>query len=206
MREADNILEVANMRPDFMGFIFHETSPRDVSHLADMLPLKQIPESIKKVLVVVNKPLAHVLQLLENYDFDLVQLHGAESPEYCMLMREKVPVIKVFPVWDALPADLSLYDGVCDYFLFDSKGDKAGGNGIAFPHEILKTYASEKPFFLSGGLTSAHASLIPHLQLPRLYGMDINSRFETRPGLKDPKLVKHFKDKLDKPYVQYSEQ
>ncbi len=206
MHEAGNILEIANMRPDFMGFIFHDSSPRDISYIADTLPLKQIPKSINKVLVVVNKPLEHVLQLVDKYDFDLVQLHGAESPDYCMLMSEKVSVIKVFPVWDALPADLKHYDGVCDYFLFDSKGDKAGGNGIAFPHEILKTYPLGKPFFLSGGLTPEHAHLIPHMQLPHLYGVDINSRFEAQPGLKDTELVKCFKDKLDNPYAQHSEQ
>lgn len=206
MRENLNILEVANLRPDYMGFIFHESSPRDVTHIADTLPLGKISKKIKKVAVVVDKPLEYVLEIVERYKFDLVQLHGSESPDYCMLIREKIPLIKVFSVWDTLPQNLDAYHEVCDFFLFDTKGDKAGGNGIVFPHEILKSYSLDKPFFLSGGLAPEHAQLLARMQMPSLYGVDINSRFETKPGLKDAKLVKYFKDKLNNSYAQYSEQ
>ncbi len=201
MRENLNILEVANLRPDYMGFIFHESSPRDVTHIADALPLGKISKKIKKVAVVVDKPIEYVLEIVERYKFDLIQLHGSESPEYCKLVQRKIPVIKVFSVWDALPENLNSYQGVCDFFLFDTKGDKAGGNGIVFSHEILKSYPLDKPFFLSGGLAPEHTQLVARIRMPYLYGVDINSRFETKPGLKDAKLVKYFKDKLNNSYA-----
>ena len=195
--QKENMLKIAALEPDYMGFIFFKKSPRDVSNKINVLPLSKLPASIKKVAVFVNKPLEEAEKIISRYAFDTVQLHGDESPEYCKKLQEIVPVIKAFGITDELPDELTTYENSCDYFLFDTRGKNAGGTGIAFDHNILKDYNLDKTFFLAGGIGPEHAQddtfrkVITH---PSLHALDINSRFEISPGVKDVVLIEKFMD------------
>ncbi len=191
-----NLMEIALLSPDYMGFIFHEGSPRDVTHTIDGLQLSSLPPVIKKVAVVVDKPVEEVLDIINNYGFDAVQLHGREYPEYCRQLMEVCQVIKAFRIKDSLPQNLEDYQGNCHYFLFDAKGKHAGGNGIKFNHDILKRYKLETPFILSGGIGDYDLPYLLRIDLKGLMGVDLNSRFELSPGYKSISSLKVFIQKL----------
>ncbi len=186
-----NMTEVAAAKPDYMGFIFHKHSPRDVSETIAELPLEQLPGSTEKVAVMVNKPLSEARHILTTYRFDLVQLHGNESPDYCRSIRENAKVIKAFAVSDRLPENLADYMDCCDYFLFDTKSDKAGGSGKTFDHTLLAGYDFDKQYFLGGGI-GPDFSIDEKTTYPGLHALDINSRFETAPGIKNVPKLKAF--------------
>lgn len=190
--QSANLTQVADLMPDYLGFIFYKPSPRDVSATICQLPLNEIPSQIQKVAVLVDMPLGEALQLIKKYGFDVVQLHGSESPEYCGEIKKDVPVIKAFPIINYLPKNIDLYEGICDYFLFDTKGDKPGGTGIAFDHTILNDYHGNTPFFVSGGIEPCHAGKLKTMGHKMLYAADINSKFETAPGVKNIELVRQF--------------
>ena len=186
------MLEIAKLKPDFMGFIFYPPSPRHVGEKIADLPLNLLSDNIEKVAVLVNEPLESARELISRYHFNLVQLHGDESPEYCQELRKNARVIKTFPVMNQLPSGLNDYMECCDFFLFDTKSDKRGGTGKSFNHSILKDYNLKKPFFLGGGIGPDFYKPEQAFQHPLLYALDINSRFETRPGIKDTALIKAF--------------
>ncbi len=193
--QESNMLKIAALSPDYLGFIFYKPSPRDVSHSIKQLPLHQLPPSIGKVAVMVNIPLDSALDIVETYGFDLVQLHGQEGPGYCSEMRKQRPVIKSFSIKEQLPENLDYYYHSCDYFLFDTQSQLPGGSGKSFDHSILQDYREDVPFFLSGGIGPGYENKKKPLRHPALHALDINSRFEVRPGVKDTALVKSFIDK-----------
>lgn len=195
MKYPDNILEVAALLPDYMGFIFWEKSARYFEG-----PLPELPKSIKKVGVFVNEKSNIILDKVAQYDLQAVQLHGQESVAFCLELKNKlgasVAIIKVFSADETF--DFSLlkpYEPVCDFFLFDTKGKLPGGNGTTFDWTILQKYPSSKPFFLSGGIgidEIASVNEILNTNLP-LYAIDVNSRFEIEPGLKNLERLKNLK-------------
>lgn len=180
MKYQANIQEIAALQPDYLGFIFYEKSPRFFEG-----ELPEIPKTIVKVGVFVNAPLGDILNKIKTHDLQLVQLHGEERPEICeVLQLINMKVIKAFSVNETFDFDtLKPYETVCEYFLFDTKGKKPGGNGTTFNWEILKNYPSQKPFFLSGGIGLEEVTKIKQLHLP-IHAIDVNSKFETKPGLK----------------------
>ena len=186
MKYRANIQEVAALQPDYLGFIFYEKSPRFCNG-----ELPEIPNTIAKVGVFVNAPLSEILNKIKAYNLQLVQLHGEESPEICEVLRLiNIKVIKTFSIDDTFDFEtLRPYEPVCDYFLFDTKGKHYGGNGTTFNWEILKKYPSQKPFFLSGGIGLEEISKLKQLNLP-IYAVDVNSKFETEPGLKNSNACK----------------
>lgn len=186
MKYRANIQEVAALQPDYLGFIFYEKSPRFCNG-----ELPEIPNTIAKVGVFVNAPLSEILNKIKAYNLQLVQLHGEESPEICEVLRLiNIKVIKTFSIDDTFDFEtLRPYEPVCDYFLFDTKGKHYGGNGTTFNWEILKNYPSQKPFFLSGGIGLEEISKLKQLNLP-IYALDVNSKFETEPGLKNSNACK----------------
>jgi phosphoribosylanthranilate isomerase len=193
--DAANMREVARLGPDMMGFIFHPASPRDVSRKVDALPLDRLPEGLIRVAVLVNHPLEEVLNLLGRYPFDAVQLHGEEPPAYCRELRHRCPearIIRAFGVEKGLPEALEAYEGLCDYYLFDTAGPLRGGSGQGFDHGLLKAYRGKTPFLLAGGLAPGDAAALKALDHPSLAGFDLNSRFEIRPGIKDPARIASF--------------
>lgn len=197
MKYLENIKSIADLKPDYMGFIFYEASKRNFEGI-----IPELPKSIKKTGVFVNEHLEIVVSLVEEYQIEVVQLHGDENPDYIDQLKNYLPeieIIKVFGVKDDFDFDqLNSYLDLVDFFLFDTKGKERGGNGIKFNWEVLRKYAFDKPFFLSGGI-SAHdfdeIARIKETGLP-LYALDINSKFEKEPGQKNVSEVKHFHEKI----------
>ena len=198
MKYPENILEVASLLPDYMGFIFWEKSAR---YFDGEIP--NLPKSIKKVGVFVNAASEEILDKIKKYDLQAVQLHGDETVEFCSNLKEKtnntIEIIKVFSILDSFDfAVLKPFEAVCDYFLFDTKGKLPGGNGTTFDWKVLENYSSLKPFFLSGGIGIEELEQVKQVlktNLP-IYAIDINSKFEVEPGLKNIELLSSFKNNL----------
>ena len=192
MKYPENIIEASELLPDFMGFIFWEKSAR---YFDGDIP--KLPESIQKVGVFVNETIENVVDKIQKYQLQIVQLHGNESAAYCSeLKKQNIKIIKVFSIANDFDfEDLKPFETVADYFLFDTKGKLPGGNGTKFNWKILQNYPSKKPFFLSGGIEIDEINNIKNLNLP-IFAIDINSKFETEPGLKNVALIKQFKAKL----------
>lgn len=194
-----NISEVASLKSDYLGFIFWEPSKRNFN---TKMPL--LPHSIKKVGVFVNETIAVILEKIQDYNLLGIQLHGKESPEFCKELQEKVKgvkIIKVFSVKNEFNFDvLKDFENVCDFYLFDTKGELPGGNGYTFNWNVLKKYPSTKPFFLSGGIGLEETDkILDFLQTDAskyCYALDVNSKFEIEPGLKDIEKLKEFIDEI----------
>ncbi len=197
MKYPDNILEVASLQPDYLGFIFYENSSR---YFDGTIP--ELSENIKKVGVFVDEKVEFITSKIEKHQLSVVQLHGYESPETCRILKfTNAEIIKVFSIKDTFDFSvLTPYESVCDYYLFDTKGKLPGGNGYTFNWEILKNYPSTKPYFLSGGIGLNEIDTIKtFLQTPEsqyCHAIDVNSQFEIEPGLKAIEKLKEFKKLL----------
>ncbi len=191
----DNIEEVVALGPDYVGFIFYPKSPRFVG-LDFKMPL--IPHTVKKVGVFVNEKKDTVLMTCKKHHLDFVQLHGSETPEFCMEIKKKgYGVIKAFAIGDATDFHTMFqYRDTVDYFLFDTKTDVYGGSGQKFNWSLLQYYTLNIPYFLSGGIDLESIGEIMKLKSPLLYAIDLNSRFEVRPGRKDLERLKKFETRL----------
>ncbi|MCD8261461.1 MAG: phosphoribosylanthranilate isomerase [Bacteroides sp.] len=189
MCQAGNIREVEALGIDMMGFIFYPKSPRYNTEIPDYLP-----QQVKRVGVFVNETEKTILERVAEYQLDYVQLHGKESPEYCLLLKEKgIRLLKAFSI--ETPDDLSgisAYEGICDYYVFDTKTPGYGGSGQQFDWNILTSYQGNTPFLLSGGIHPESSEEIKSFQHPLLAGYDLNSRFEISPALKDLSLIARF--------------
>jgi phosphoribosylanthranilate isomerase len=187
MRETENIRQVLALQPDYMGFIFYEKSSRFVGDELDEDLLKSFPFTTRKVGVFVNAPAAYILDMYKKYELDYVQLHGEELPDFCKNLKHKgVNIIKAFSVdKDFYFGKLQNYKPYCDFFLFDTKGEQKGGNGTTFDWNILNKYDNEKPFFLAGGIDSENAHQAIEIKGLKIYSLDVNSKFEIKPGLKN---------------------
>lgn len=191
-----NTAEVAALGPHYLGFILWEGSPRYYG--ASALP--ELPGGIRCVGVFVDAPAEAVLERTEALGLDAVQLHGGESPGYCADLRQRLgkkELIKAFALgagFDFTP--LEAYLPCCDFFLFDARGALPGGNGVAFDWALLENYPFQKPFFLSGGIglsdTEKLGAFLRHPAARYCHAVDVNSRFETRPGEKDPVSLRAF--------------
>ncbi len=187
MRDAENIRQLEALGIDWMGMIFWPKSKRYVS-----TPPVYLPQHVRKVGVFVDASLDAIRQHVEDYQLDIIQLHGQESPETLKNLKP-LTLIKAFNI--ATPEDLQKtepYEGLADYFLFDTKGKSVGGNGEKFDWSVLDSYQGETPFLLSGGIGSEDAQDIKSFHHPKCIGIDLNSRFETEPGLKDITKLKQF--------------
>ena len=199
MRDSNNILELIKLKPDFVGFIFYKKSKRFVADF----PQIKFPKNIKKVGVFVDESIEKVLKKVTHYQLDCIQLHGNESYQYCKELRnselvsENFEIIKSFSVDDNFNFDVTkTYEKVVDYFLFDTKGKDYGGNGIKFNWDILKNYKGKVPFLLSGGITKEDGIEIKKIKHHAFEGIDVNSGFEFKPGLKNIDDIKEFKYNL----------
>ena len=206
MRNSENISSLLALKPDFVGFIFYNKSKRYVTEF----PQIQFPENIKKVGVFVNERISKVVEIMNEYQLDLVQLHGDETPEYCNKLvtsmistplNHQVEIIKAFSVDEKFNFDLTEpYKNQCNYFLFDTKGKEYGGNGIKFNWEILQNYKGKTPYFLSGGIgleeKEALVSFLSSQESRNCYAVDVNSRFEDSPGMKNIDKLREFKNNI----------
>lgn len=196
MKLAANIAAVAELQPDYLGFIFYMQSPRFISDVSAEL-IKYIPSQIKTVGVFVNEDLETVKKKVNLYQLKAVQLHGCESPEYCAALKitfNSLEIIKAFGIDEDFDFFvLEAYATIIDFFLFDTKTKAHGGSGKKFDWNVLERYILDKPYFLSGGIDLEHAALIRAIEDSRLYALDINSRFEVEPGVKDVEKIREFK-------------
>lgn len=201
MKYPENMEEIALLQPDYLGFIFYEKSPR---YFENSIPNND--KSIKKVGVFVNASYEEIKEKVRQYQLDLVQLHGEETPELChKIETELVKVIKALSLDNKFNFNiLELYKNSCSYFLFDTKGKQYGGNGVTFDWNILKNYSLEKPYFLSGGIgienTEELKEFLQKEYAENCYAIDLNSKFETEPGMKNPKKINDFINKLNNSY------
>lgn len=202
MREPENIKAISALPIDMMGFIFHPKSPRFVKdELAKKLNVSILKEDLKRVGVFVNAEMDAVLNRVHDFRLDFVQLHGNESPEYCRELlsvwqistMRSAKLAKAFAVDDNFDfEETAPYTGRCAFFVFDAKGENPGGNGTAFDWSVLERYTGPTPFLLSGGIDPESVPELKKLNHPQLMGVDINSRFETAPGVKDVEKVTAF--------------
>jgi len=194
LKYPKNLLEVASLEPDFIGFIFYEKSKRFISRNVGYREISGIPKSVKKVGVFVNEHMEVLEMMARLYQLDYIQLHGDEGPSYCKELSEKgFKLIKAFGIESEVDNEfLKPYVPFCEYFLFDTKGMLRGGNGIKFNWSILDTYQLETPFILSGGIDLDDINAIQSISHDRLVAVDINSRFEKNPGLKNIQELKIF--------------
>ena len=185
---------------DFAGLIFYKESPRYVGDKIAKEDLKNSDFDLKKVGVFVNAGYDEIMQVVEDYGLDVVQLHGDESPDLCEELSEDVEVIKAFKVKDnktSIDEMVADYDEVCDYYLFDTASSEVeGGTGKQFDWKVLSKAKIEKPFFLSGGIGVDDITKLKAFKHPDYYAVDINSKVEKEPGVKDMGLVLQFRQGL----------
>lgn len=196
MREKDNIDLVASLHPDYIGYIFYAASPRDVGSILQKETIENLPTNIEPVAVFVNKELGEALAILKHYNFKHAQLHGNESPEYCeAIKRHGFGVFKVFSINESTDfSEMEKYLEVADYFLFDTKSPKHGGTGQKFDWDLLEQYKLSQPVLLSGGIGPDDVELVQQalVKYPWIHGLDLNSRFEVSPGMKDVEKLRTF--------------
>ena len=200
---AEQLQQLESLGVDFAGLIFYEGSKRYAhgklsnkqSYIKDI--------GIKKVGVFVNADLDFINGLIQEYDLAAVQLHGDETPAFCNSLKDRIEVIKVFRISDTtsnLDALIAPFQESCHYFLFDTDTTSYGGSGKRFDWSVLESATINKPFFLSGGIGPDDMGILKSFKHPFLHAADINSRFETSPGIKDLELVKRFAHDLNNPY------
>ena len=189
MREPENIRAIEQTGADWMGFIFFPGSSRYVSHRPAYLP-----EQCRRIGVFVNESTENILLKVQEFGLHYIQLHGKETPEQCRKLKASgLGIIKVFSI--AQESDLQpigRYEGICDYFLFDTACSGFGGSGRTFRWDILQAYQGETPFLLSGGLHPGSLSALLKFKHTQWAGIDLNSGFETAPALKDASSIHTF--------------
>ena len=198
MREAENIREVEALGIDMMGFIFWPKSSRYVSQRPDYLPTK-----CKRVGVFVDEAPEQVKRLADDYGLDYIQLHGHETPEVISYLRTPaLPHPRILKAFNISTAEDLLqtqpYEGLVDGFLFDAKGKSVGGNGEKFNWDVLDAYQGNTPFLLSGGIGPDDAERVNAFYHPKCIGIDLNSRFELAPGLKDVNALRRFVNDINR--------
>lgn len=199
MRDPANIAGVGALFPDYMGFLFYGKSKRYVGDLSPKVTAL-LPQGIRKTGVFVNEQLSEVQEIVLKFKLNAVQLHGQESPAYCEALQGLnlgIEIIKAFGVGETFDFKVLIpYQQVVDYFLFDTKTPEHGGSGKLFNWSLLKDYPLQVPYFLSGGIGMESLEELQEIDDERLYAIDVNSKFELEPGLKDVDKLKEFKDKL----------
>lgn len=186
LNNRENIMAVSKMEVDLIGFIFYKGSPRYFNKVLSFDEVREIPKRIKKVGVFVNETSYNVLNAIAHYDLDLVQLHGNENPEYCKELMQYVKVIKTISVKDNTSLlEMKKYSQACNYLLFDTSSPTYGGTGQTFNWQLLKDKEIDTPFFISGGVSLNSIQEIKDLKFKNLIGIDVNSKFEIKPGQKD---------------------
>ena len=198
LRYGQNIDEMLALSPNYVGFIFYRKSKRFVGDSFNPQITDAIPEGVGKIGVFVNATAEEVIQQCDTYQLDYVQLHGDETPEYCQALKAKdLALIKAFRVDDEFDFNvLTPYKPYCSYFLFDTKGKNYGGNGIQFNWDILQNYDNELPLFLSGGIGEHDVEKIRALKGLNLHAIDVNSKFEILPAIKNMEMLTPFINKL----------
>ena len=189
MKIPENIKKLSELNIDFMGFIFYKKSKRYTESIPD-----KIPKTIKKIGVFVNEDINTIKEIASKNKLDYIQLHGNETVEYCKkLSSSKHKIIKAFSIDEKFDFKQTYkYQAYCDFFIFDTKGKLYGGNGIKFNWQLLENYKGENKFLLSGGISLKDIEEIKKFKHPKYIGVDVNSGFEIKPGLKNISEISEF--------------
>jgi phosphoribosylanthranilate isomerase len=189
-----------DMGIDFAGFIFYPKSPRYMRNKISAEDMRRLKLKIAKVGVFVNAPYDELMKTVEDYRLDMVQLHGDETPRFCEQVANYITVIKAFRLSDGDPIDWIIrpYEESCDMYMFDTLGAGYGGTGKKFDWDVLKSIDIDKLYFLSGGIESTDSQKLKDFSTEpvakKLFGVDINSKFEINAGVKDMERVKGILD------------
>jgi len=195
---SEDILNLITMKIDRLGFIFYHKSKRYVYGKLIEDGLKEIPKHIKKTGVFVNAEISEIEQIVDQYQLDSIQLHGDETPEFCSHFKNKVEVIKTISIKDKSSfGTAQMYQDACDLFLFDTQSENYGGTGKAFDWQWLEAYTLDKQFYLSGGISLENFKEIKKIKHKQMVGIDVNSKFEIRPGIKDIDKIKQLIDLIN---------
>ena len=195
MTLPEQVQQLNDFQVDFAGFIFYEKSPR---YVGEKLKVLGSGFNIQKVGVFVNASIEDIKKAIADFDLQLVQLHGDESPEFCQQLQQYIPVIKAFRINNETNIDniVQPFATVCDYYLFDTATKLYGGSGEKFNWKVLQKAQINKPFFLSGGIGLEDIEKVKNFQHSFLYAIDVNSKLEASAGVKDMDKVKDFKTQL----------
>lgn len=194
LEDLEALKELRTAGAAYAGFIFYPQSPRFVEGKLSPLQVRSFPGSLKKTGIFVDGDPAGIRSRIRDYGLDAVQLHGKADPALCKDLRSEVMVIRALGLGpDSRPEALSeAYQDSCDLILFDKAGPGYGGHGVPFDWDLLADYRGPLPFLLSGGIGPGDAERIRSLEHPFFHGVDINSRFEIRPGEKNMEQIKSF--------------
>lgn len=198
LTQLAQIQELISLNIDFLGFIFYEKSPRFVLNHLSLEEIAEINHQ-GKVGVFVNETVEKIVEISEKANLNFIQLHGDENEEFILRLRqrlsENVKIIKVFRISvQSQKSEVRRFENV-DYFLFDTDSKAFGGTGKSFDWQILNEIEISKPYFLSGGISIENLENLKILKQKPLV-LDINSKFETEPGIKDLEKIKKFKSLL----------
>lgn len=199
--QLGQLKQLDEMGVNYAGLIFYPQSARCIVDKLKAQDVKALPLSLKKVGVFVNAQEEYIMQQVEDFGLDLVQLHGDETPGFCKLISDQVTVVKAFRITQNNEQNidwmLKPYEEYCDYYLFDTNRKNAyGGTGEKFDWHILNENKINKPFFLSGGIGLADVEKLKDFEHPFFYCVDVNSRVEVSEGVKDMSIVKKLADEL----------
>jgi len=196
MKDRKNMQEVLEANPNWMGFIFFEDSPRHCS--SDVYEVIRSIDGATKVGVFVNADAKEVIERATACELDIVQLHGEETPEVCAKIQEHFPIMKAISIQNVDDLEKTKnYEDCVDYFLFDTKDkQKRGGTGKQFDWNILQSYSGQVPFLLSGGISQNDVQHLLSVDHEQCIGFDVNSCFETQPGMKDANMLNEFISKM----------
>lgn len=192
--DPKNTKDIIKLKPEFLGFNFYPSSPRYVGNAPGWIA-ELLPAGILKVGVFVNENADTIIGITQRYKLDMVQLHGSESEEVCKVVRAHFPVMKALGVGDSFPLEeVRKYEEVCDFYLFDCKTPAFGGSGKKFNWEVLADNPFSKPYFIGGGLSAEDGPLLKTFsgRFTNMVGIELNSRFELEPGIKNTKVIQKF--------------
>lgn len=192
-----NIREVVKLQPHYIGFVFYHSSLRNASHSLTHEFAMSLPASIKKVGVFVDDSMDRITNYIAMYNLDYVQLHGKEDSAYCAELKKCCGVIKAFGVDRQFDfRSTAQYEQACDFFLFDTKTPQHGGSGARFDHSLLEQYGGKTEFFLGGGLSEKNIAEAHQKKMKKLHALDVNSRIEIAPGVKDIEKIRQIQQIL----------
>lgn len=198
LRDGQNAAMIAALGVNYLGFVFVPASPRNAEGTIRAAQLTPLSEMAATVVVVKDRPLVDVARILSGYPFSAIQLHGKEPPEYCNTLRHRYPGCQIIKSW-SIDAETDFafadqYAEAVDYLLLDSRSPLGGGSGKKFDWSLLSNMRRDVPFFLSGGIGIEDVEEVRQAahKYPGLRGVDLNSRFETEPGMKNVKLIARF--------------
>ncbi len=193
--QSQNLKEVCALKPDCVGFIFYSKSKRFVSNPVEVE--QPHGSDAKRVGVFVNATEQEIIQKIAEYNLDYIQLHGDETPDFCARINQIRPVFKAFQINNNFnQININSYLSSCYCFLLDAASNAYGGSGKKFDWSLLKDYKLEKPFILSGGISESDVESINNINHPKMIGIDLNSKFEISPGIKDIAKLSAFLTKL----------